>query len=118
MHISISGFPALLIQAGFIVVFSAPIWIGAKVVGAEEPTFLRAAAALVVGLILAFISLFAPHGLPLILVPLGFLISFKYILKTSFFGAVILAVIAAAGYTLLSHLISSGVSFSNGGKNA
>ena len=43
MNLTMSGLPAIVVQVGFIVVFSAPVWLAAKLVGAERPTMIRAA---------------------------------------------------------------------------
>lgn len=118
MSLNISGFPAFVMQAVFIVLFSAPIWLGAKVVGAERATFLHSVAALVVGVIAVFTVGAMAGGWGLLLAPLSMLLAFKYVLRTSFFGAVILAIVAAAGYALLGHLLSSGISVSSNGINA
>jgi hypothetical protein len=46
VNLQLSGLPALAIQIGFIVVFSAPVWLAARIVGAEHPTLIRAALSL------------------------------------------------------------------------
>jgi len=51
MNLSISGLPALVIVVGFIVVFSLPVWLASRVVGADRPTMLRSAFSLLVGAI-------------------------------------------------------------------
>jgi hypothetical protein len=48
-------------------------------------------------------------GIPaLLLAPLAFLLAFKYVLGTSFLGAIGLAVVALLGYVAMVHFIGSG----------
>jgi len=91
------------------VVFSAPVWLAAKIVGAEHPTLLRAALSLIVGALGSAMSMFLGGGFALLLAPLAFLLAFKYVLGTSFFGAIGLAVVALLGYAAMVHFIGSGV---------
>jgi hypothetical protein len=110
MNITISGLAALVIQIGFIVVFSTPIWLAARVVGADNPTLLRSAASLLLGTFIAVVCLtVGPVGF--LLIPLAYLLSFKFVLGTSFGGAFLLAVVAAAGYAAMVHFIGGGVNF-------
>lgn len=113
MNLTISGLPALAIAVGFIVVFSAPVWVAARVVGANSPTLLRSAMSLFVGAIASVICAAVGGGWALILAPLSFLLSFKYVLGTSFLGAIVLAVVAVTGYFAMVHFIGSGFHFSN-----
>lgn len=110
MNLSVTGLPALAIAVGFIVVFSAPVWLAAKVIGAAHPTLLRAALALLVGSIGAVTGAAVFGAAVLLLAPLSFLLSIKYILGTSFPGAVIVAMLAAAGYVALVHFVGGGLS--------
>lgn len=41
-----------------------------------------------------------------LLAPLGYLLSFKFILGTSFLGSVLLAIVAGLGYVALGYLLS------------
>ncbi|WP_425219317.1 hypothetical protein ACPEAN_17905 (plasmid) [Ralstonia solanacearum] len=43
--VSISGLPALSLLAGFVAAATVPVWMGARVVGAERATILRSAVA-------------------------------------------------------------------------
>ncbi len=115
MNLQLSGLPALIVQVGFIVVFSAPVWLAAKIVGAEHPTLIRAALSLIVGAMGAAASILLGGGFALLLAPLAFLLAFKYVLGTSFFGAIGLAVVALLGYVAMVHFIGSGVSVSDPG---
>jgi hypothetical protein len=107
LNLTVSGLPALIVQVGFIVVFSAPIWLGARLIGAQHPTLIRSALALVVGGIgtALTVSVLGPVGL--LLAPIVFLLAFKWVLGTSFLGSIGLAIIALAGYAAMVHLIGA-----------
>jgi hypothetical protein len=111
MHVTMSGLPAIVVQVGFIVVFSAPVWLAAKLVGAQHPTLLRAAVSLIVGVIGSVVGIVAGGAWALILTPVAFLLAFKFILGTSVLGALGIAVITIAGYAAMIHFIGSGVTF-------
>lgn len=108
MNLSISGLPAIAIAVGFIVVFSAPVWVASRIVGAQYPTLLRSAISLVVGAIGSVIGITIGGGLALLLAPAAFLLSFKFILGTSVLGSVVLAVLSVAGYAAMVHFIGAG----------
>jgi hypothetical protein len=110
-----SGLPALAMQVGFIVVFSAPVWLAAKIVGAEHPTLIRAALSLIIGVIGAIVSAAVGGGWALLLVPFAFLLAFKFILGTSIFGAIGIAVITVAGYAAMIHFIGAAFTVSGTG---
>jgi len=107
VNLSLSGLPAIVVQVGFIVVFSAPVWLAAKMVSAEHPSLIRAAASLVVGVIgtVAGIAVGGPWAL--LLAPLAFLLAFKYILGTSLLGSIGIAIIAVVGYAAMVHFIGA-----------
>lgn len=105
MNLTLTGLPALVIFVGFVVVFSAPVWLAAKLVGAENPTLLRAIGSLVVGTMGVFLLAVLTGPWVLLLAPLAFLLSFKYILGTSFLGSVLLAIVAGLGYAAMGHFI-------------
>lgn len=113
MTTTITGLPALMIWIGFLVVFSAPVWLAARLVGAARPTLGRSMLALLVGMAGAFASLFFAGPAVFLLAPLAFLLSFRYVLGTSFLGAIALALLAAAGYAAMVHFIGSGFTLSN-----
>jgi hypothetical protein len=115
MNIAVSGLPAIIMQVGFIVVFSAPVWLAARLVGAQTPTLLRAALSLIVGVIGSFIAIAAGGGWALLLMPLAFLLAFKFILGTSLFGAIGIAIITVLGYAAMIHFLGSGLAVSGGG---
>jgi hypothetical protein len=115
VNLSMSGLPALIVQVGFIVVFSAPVWLAAKIVGAEHPTLIRAAVSLIVGVIGAIVSVAVGGGWALLLVPVAFLLAFKFVLGTSILGAIGIAVITVAGYAAMIHFIGSGFTVSGTG---
>jgi hypothetical protein len=104
--------PAVIVQVGFIVVFSAPVWLAARIVGARHPTLLHSILSLFVGVIGSALSLFIGHSIALLLIPLAFLLAFKFVLGTSFPGAIGLALLALLGYAAMIHFIGSGISVS------
>ena len=110
MSLATAGLPSLAIQAGFVILFSAPVWLGAKVVGADYPTLWRSILSLLLGIVSAALSVAAAGAWSLLLVPLAFLLSFKYVLGTSFIGAVVLALVAILGYAAMVQFIGAGVS--------
>ena len=114
MNLSMSGLPALVVQVGFVVVFSAPVWLAAKLVGAERPTLLRAALSLLVGVIGSIAAVAVGGGWALILAPIAFLLAFKLILGTSLLGAIGIAVITVAGYAGMVHFIGAAFTVSGG----
>lgn len=115
MNLSISGLPAIAIAVGFIVVFSVPVWVAARVVGAASPTLLRSAISLILGALAALVSIAVGGGWALLLVPLSFLLAFKFVLGTSFVGSIVLAVVAVMGYAAMVHFIGAGFHVSNNG---
>jgi len=96
------------------VVFSAPVWLAARLVGAERPTLLRAIGALAVGTAGVFVLALVTGPLVFLLAPLAFLLAFKYMLGTSFLGSVLLAILSGLGYAAMGYFIGSG-NFSGGG---
>jgi hypothetical protein len=115
MNFSMSGLPAIIVQVGFIVVFSAPVWLAAKMVGAEHPTLIRSALSLIGGVIGAIVAVAVGGVWAFVLVPIAFLLAFKFILGTSIFGAIGIAIITVAGYALMIHFIGSGFMVSGNG---
>ena len=115
MNLSMSGLPAIVVQVGFIVVFSAPVWLAAKMVGAERPTLIRAALSLIVGVIGSIVGIAVGGGWALLLVPVAFLLAFKFILGTSLLGAIGIAVITVAGYAAMVHFIGAAFTVSGSG---
>ena len=113
MNVNISGLPALIVQVGFIVVFAAPVWLAARLVGAQNPTLIRAALSLVLGAVGSAVSIAVGGGFALILAPLAFLLAFKFVLGTSFLGSIGLALVALVGYAAMIHFIGAGFSVSN-----
>ena len=109
-NIAVSGLPAIAWAVGFIVVGAFPVWVGAKITGANQPTLLRSILALIVGTVGAFLGSFAGMPLCLVLWPLAYLFAFKFILDTSFFGALLLGIVAVTGYFLMAKFIGGGFS--------
>lgn len=105
MNFSLTGLPALIFLIGFVVVFSAPVWLAARLIGAKHPTLWRAIASLATGMLVSVLLAILTGPWVLLLTPVGFLLSFKYILGTSFLGAVLLAILAALGYAAMGYFI-------------
>jgi hypothetical protein len=112
VNLNLSGLPAIIIQVGFIVVFSAPVWLAARMVGATNPTLIRSALSLIVGVMGAVAGVAVGGGFALLLAPLAFLLAFKYILGTSLLGSVGIAIITIAGYAAMVHFIGAAFSVS------
>jgi len=115
VNISVTGLPTLILQVGFIVVFSAPVWLAARLVGAANPTLLRAVLSLFAGAIGSAVSIVVGGGFALLLAPLSFLLAFKFVLGTSFLGAIGLALLALVGYAAMFHFLGPGVPLSGTG---
>ena len=109
MSFNLTGLPALIFLVGFVVVFSAPVWLAARIIGAKHPTLLRAVASLASGMLVAFLLAVLIGPWVFLLAPLGFLLSFKYILGTSFLGSVWLAIVAGLGYAAMGYFIGGGI---------
>jgi hypothetical protein len=114
LQISLSGLPALVLQVGFVVVFTIPVWFAARLVGASNPTFIRSVISLFVGTAGAFIVVLVGGVIGWLLAPISYVLSFRFILGTSVFGAIGLALLALAGYAALFHFIGSGVDVHEG----
>jgi len=106
MELFIVGWPALIFLVGFVVVFSTPVWLAARIIGAKHPTLGRAIGSLAVGLLVSILLAVIAGPWGIFLAPLGYLLAFKYILGTSFLGSVLLAILAGLGYVLIGYLIS------------
>jgi hypothetical protein len=109
MSLSLTGLPALIFLVGFVVVFSAPVWLAARIIGAKHPTLLRAVASLAAGMLGSFLLAVLIGPWVFLLAPLGFLLSFKYILGTSLLGSVLLAIVAGLGYAAMGYFIGGGI---------
>ena len=106
----VTGLPVIAFGVGFVVVGSLPVWFGAQVTGAGKPTLIRSALSLIAGIIGSILGGMAGMPLALLIAPLSFLLAFKFILETSFFGALLLCIVAVIGYFLMGKFI--GGSFS------
>jgi len=111
----LTGLPAIIFLVGFVVVFSAPVWLAARVVGAKHPTLLHAIASLVLGMLGSFLLTLLTGPWVFFLAPLAFLISFKYVLGTSWLGSVLLAIVAGLGYAAMVYFL--GGTFSGAGNS-
>lgn len=110
MSFNLTGLPALIFLVGFVVVFSTPVWLAARVIGAKYPTLWRAVASLAAGMLVAFLLAILTGPWGFLLAPVGFLLSFKYILGTSLLGSVLLAILAGLGYAAMGYFIGGGIS--------
>lgn len=115
MSLSLTGLPAVVLFVGFVIVFATPVWLGARIVGADNPTLLRSIASLVVGMLGSAAAAAVTGGWALLLAPLVFLLSFKYVLGTSLLGSIVLAIVAALGYVAMGHLFGGGLPASHPG---
>jgi len=115
VNLNVSGLPAIIIQVGFIVVFSAPVWLAAKMVGAENPTLIRSALSLIIGVVGSVAGVAFGGGFALLLAPLAFLLAFKYVLGTSLLGSIGIVIIAVAGYAAMIHFIGAAFTVSGNG---
>ena len=109
MNFSLAGLPALIFLVGFVVVFSTPVWLAARLIGAKYPTLWRAFASLAAGMLVSLLLAILTGPWSIILAPLGFLLAFKYILGTSFPGAVLLAILAVLGYVAMGYFFGGGM---------
>ena len=109
-----AGLPAIALGVGFVVVGSIPVWFGAQITGAAKPTLIRSALSLFTGIIGSLLGGMAGMPLALLIAPLSFLFAFKFILETSFFGALLLCIIAVFGYFLMGKFIGGGFSVNEG----
>ena len=109
MNLSLTGLPALIFLVGFVVVFSAPVWLAARIIGAKHPTLLRAVASLAAGMLASFLFAILTGPWVFVLAPVGFLLAFKYILGTSLLGSVLLAIVAGLGYAAMGYFIGGGI---------
>lgn len=107
MSLAVSGLSALVVFAAFVVFFSLPVWVAARIIRARKPTLLRSITSLIAGFALTFVSALLTGGFALLLSPLCFFLSFKVFLGTSFFGAVVLGVLALLGYALMVYLVGT-----------
>jgi hypothetical protein len=105
----VTGLPAIIIQVGFIVVFSAPVWLASRMIGAAHPTLLRSALSLMLGTLGSLVCIAVGGPVGFFLVPIAYLISFKLVLGTSILGSIGLAVIALALYAAMIHFIGAGL---------
>lgn len=114
--LALSGIPAIAWAVGFVVVGALPVWIGAKITGAENPTLVRSILALVAGTIGSIIGMVIGMPLALIIAPISFLLAFKFILETTFFGALMLGIVSVIGYFLMAKFIGGGFSVKERGE--
>lgn len=111
--VTISGIPAIAWAIGFVVLGALPVSFAAKITGAGYATIPRAAFALVLGASGSLVAFFVGGPVGVLVAPIAFLLAFKFVLDTSLLGAVILGVLALAGYFAMAELLGGGISFSS-----
>jgi hypothetical protein len=108
------GMTAIIMSIGITIVIAAvPVWFGAKVTDATNPTLIRSILALLAGTIGAIAGFKVAGGLGLLIAPISYLLSFKFILGTSLFGAMILGILSITGYFLMGKFMSSAFNVNN-----
>ena len=110
MNLNISGLPVIVILVGFVAVFSTPVWLAARLVGASKPTLLRSALALAVGTVLAATATHLAGGWGLVLVPLAYLLAFRWVLDATLGEAFLLGIAALIFYALMFKLFGASIS--------
>jgi hypothetical protein len=108
--LTVSGLPALAWGIGFVILGSVPVWFGAKITDATNPTLARSVLALLLGTIGSIAGFMIGGALGIILAPVSYLLSFKFILGTSFAGAFLLGILSLFGYFLMAKFIGGGFS--------
>jgi len=111
--IELSGLPVLIIVVGTVIVGAVPVWFAAKIVGAGNATLPGAILAMIAGAVGVAAALFtAPiiGGWALLLAPIAYLMAFKSILQTSFFGAIILVILSIALSVAMGKIFGGGIS--------
>lgn len=106
MESTFSSLTGIASALAFVAVLSSPVWLAARLVGADYPTLLRSFVSLVIGVVFAMLSA-AAGSLAIVLAPLAFLLSFKYILGTGLGGACMLAILAFLGYLALGQALGA-----------
>ena len=106
---SISGIALSLPLIALALVLSVvPVWIAAKVVGTGRQEFLRVALALAVATVLAVALLMTLSiGWGLLLAPIVFVLTFSWLLETSFVAAFVLCLLSMAFQVVLSKLFGA-----------
>jgi hypothetical protein len=95
---------------------SVPVWFGAQVTGATNPTLIRSALALFVGTLGSVLAVIVVGPPALFFAPISFLLAFKFVLGTSFLGALMLCILAVFGYFLMGKFIGGGFSMKEDAK--
>jgi len=96
----------MAMSAAMIALLSTPVWLAARVVGADYPTLARSVASLLLGVAATLVCALFAGGFAWLLGPLAFLVSFKLVLGTSTLSAMMLAIIAVGGYFALGQVLS------------
>ena len=104
MMMTITGLPLLILLVGSLVVYAAPVWLAARIVGAQYPTLLRAILSLLLASALAGASLTLTGPFALVLVPLSFIAAYMWVLGASFGQSLLLGLLSILGYALMMWL--------------
>jgi hypothetical protein len=112
-NVNFTGIPALAWGVGFVVIGAAPVWLAAKITGAGNATLMRSIISLVIGAVCGLIGLSIGGPFAILLAPIAFLLSFKFVLDTSILGSVILGCLAMAGYFVMAKFIGGSFSITN-----
>lgn len=106
MTFTMSGLTTIFFWVVFIVAFALPAWAATKITGPKDTSLARTIFALFVGVIAALACSVFGGFLSVLLVPACFLLAFKFVLGTSILGALMLGMLALAGYAAMIHFIA------------
>jgi hypothetical protein len=110
MTLGLAGGPLLVLGLGSIVIFSIPIWMAARIVGAANATLARSVASLLAGSMLAIFTVRFGGPFGWIGVPVAFLVAFKLLLGASWGEAFLLCVLAVLGDLALVKIFAEVIS--------
>jgi hypothetical protein len=110
MNLEASTLPMVVNAAGVVVLASTPVWVASRFVDADWPTMGRAMAALtiVIGVSILGLTFLGMNGL--LLAPLVFLVSIRYLMGTTVLGTLTVAMIAVIGYMAFTDALGTNVS--------
>jgi hypothetical protein len=111
------GLPALALEIGFVLLLVLPVYLAAKIVRAAHATLLRSGLSLILSTFLMVLGFLVTGAGGFLIAPLAFIASFRFVLGTSFFGALCLALLALLFYALMVHFVGGGFSFGPGPVN-
>jgi hypothetical protein len=109
MIFEFSGLATVLLVIGGLVLGSTPVWLGARIVDADWQSLGRSMTAVAVASGASLLCVALAGSLGLWLAPLFLLLSVKFVLGTSFFGAMVVAFVAQLGYMGINNLAGDDV---------